>query len=210
MLKDAEIESPVVIIHHNTKGGDSPRGSGNIQAEPDTMLTLARDEDNNNLILKVTLARSIESDHEYHFTTESVDLGVNTQGYPLAAPVIHPVEPPTEADMAAERMTEEANVNAIIGEVADLFGSGSHDAKKFAVQLVYAAQAIHPPKALHTYMEKSKHTSRDVTELLMALIPPTGRFVSAQKSGKPYAIVLRMLKSDGEQHVHTIGVRTVN
>lgn len=89
-IRAAGIRAPVVIIHHNTKNGGGPRGSGNIQAEPDTLLTVNKDEENGQLELKVLMARSIDDTQSFRFNIETEDLDKTVQGYPLSAPVLVP------------------------------------------------------------------------------------------------------------------------
>jgi hypothetical protein len=85
-IKDAGIVAPVVIIHHNTKGGEQPRGSSNIQAEPDTLLTLTKNEETGQLHLKVLMARSIDDEASYVFDIMTEELGITAQGYNITAP----------------------------------------------------------------------------------------------------------------------------
>jgi hypothetical protein len=89
-IREVGLRAPVIIIHHNTKGSTSPRGSGNIQAEPDTLLTVSKKEETGQLELRVLMARSIDDTQSYLFNIETEHLGVTEQGYEIAAPVLIP------------------------------------------------------------------------------------------------------------------------
>jgi hypothetical protein len=89
-IRATGLVTPVVIIHHNTKGTQSPRGSGNIQAEPDTLLTVAKNADTGQLNMRVLMARSIDDTQAYAFDITTVSLGLTEQGYEIAAPVLIP------------------------------------------------------------------------------------------------------------------------
>lgn len=104
MIKDADIVAPIVIVHHNTKNGEQPRGSSNIQAEPDTLLTVRKDEETGILSLSVVMARSIEDTLEYHFQPQTEHLGVSEQGYDITAPVLVPSDAPV--DVVADNATQ--------------------------------------------------------------------------------------------------------
>jgi hypothetical protein len=89
-IREVGLKAPVIIIHHNTKGSSAPRGSGNIQAEPDTLLTVSKREDTGQLELRVLMARSIDDTQSYLFNIETEFLGVTEQGYEITAPVLIP------------------------------------------------------------------------------------------------------------------------
>jgi hypothetical protein len=89
-IREVGLRAPVIIIHHNTKGSSAPRGSGNIQAEPDTLLTVSKKEETGQLELKVLMARSIDDTQSYLFSIETEHLGVTEQGYEITAPVLIP------------------------------------------------------------------------------------------------------------------------
>lgn len=89
-IREVGLRAPVIIIHHNTKGSSAPRGSGNIQAEPDTLLTVSKKEETGQLELKVLMARSIDDTQSYLFNIETEHLGVTEQGYEITAPVLIP------------------------------------------------------------------------------------------------------------------------
>jgi len=89
-IRDAGVQAAVVIIHHNTKNGNQPRGSSNIQAEPDTLLTLAKNPETDQLELRILMARSIDDDKVFTFDVLTETLGVSNQGYTITAPVLIP------------------------------------------------------------------------------------------------------------------------
>ena len=94
--------APVIIIHHNTKGSSSPRGSGNIQAEPDTLLTVKKDEDTGQLHMRVLMARSIDDTQSFVFDIETEHLGETAQGYAVSAPVLVPAPELVDGGAAAD------------------------------------------------------------------------------------------------------------
>lgn len=82
LLRAAGIKANVLFIHHKARGAGNARGSSNIEAEPDVLLDVSKDNDT--VKMKVARARSIEDGMVYTFKLTGVELGVNNQGHPLA------------------------------------------------------------------------------------------------------------------------------
>jgi len=82
LLRASNIKANVLFIHHKARGAGNARGSSNIEAEPDVLLDVAKENDT--VKMKVARARSIEDGMTYTYKLIGVDLGVNNQGHPLA------------------------------------------------------------------------------------------------------------------------------
>jgi hypothetical protein len=129
LIRQAGVTAAIMIVHHNTKHGNAPRGSSNIQAEPDTLLTLDKDEDGL-LHLSVLLARSIEDTEKWVFRVDSYDLGVTEQGYKITAPVLRPgLARHKDADDTGLALADARAFLDIYKAIADL-GPGRHQARK--------------------------------------------------------------------------------
>lgn len=128
-LRTLGVTAPIVFVHHTKKDdAASPRGSSNIQAEPDTLLSLQKAE-TGELVLSVALARSIEDDHSFAFAIETEDLGVTAQGYHITAPVLSAVTEEHRADTAAsERVVNERTFDMVAKEITKM-GVGEHSAQ---------------------------------------------------------------------------------
>lgn len=99
MMRDVGIDAAVMFIHHNNKQGGGPRGSSNILAEPDTILSVdkvAGIVKNGNTMdcyqLDVFMARAVDDTQSYKMCTHEVDIGKNTQGITEHAPVLEMLE----------------------------------------------------------------------------------------------------------------------
>jgi hypothetical protein len=106
-LRQAGIEAAVMFIHHNNRSG-GVRGSSNILAEPDTVLTLTKeDREVDGSIesvaeLKVHMARSVDDTLSQLYMFRGIDLGVNRQGIKMRAPVFTPVVSTSETRSVEE------------------------------------------------------------------------------------------------------------
>ncbi len=170
-IKDAGIKAAVVIVHHNTKNGNQPRGSSNIQAEPDTLLTLTRNQETDQLELRILMARSIDDDKVFTFDIVTETLGVSNQGYTITAPVLLPgvrVVPEGEDD-AVKALRTELTYKPLFDSVADL-GVGVWSARTVHDHLkqnlsndLYARQAVLRSNAV------------DLSAFFSTIFPPNGR-----------------------------------
>lgn len=95
MMKDNELNPAVLFVHHDKKDGGAPRGSGNILAEPDTVLNAKQVEPRSFdgerkeiLELSVYMAREIDDTLTFQFRLDQVKLGVNAQNIIEYAPVL--------------------------------------------------------------------------------------------------------------------------
>jgi len=95
VLRENNVNAAVVFVHHTTKGGSQPRGSSNIAAEPDSILSIDRmadavlgDRQVKTLKLSVYMARAIDDTQEYLFEISGVNIGMNTQGIEEIAPIL--------------------------------------------------------------------------------------------------------------------------
>jgi hypothetical protein len=171
-IKDAGIKAAVVIIHHNTKNSGSPRGSSNIQAEPDTLLTVTKNEDTGNLEMRVLMARSIEDDQTFRFTIVTESLGTSTQGYPITAPVLLPaVVTVDEVDNSTTSVLQQEMQFAPMFEALAEYGPGVWPMKRI--------HALFKEKLAGTGLYDRATTQRpntaDLSAFLLLLFPTTGR-----------------------------------
>lgn len=164
------VRAPIVFIHHNRKDGVGPRGSGNIQAEPDTLLSLSKNADTAQLSLRIYMARSIEEDTEFLFDIKSVNLGTSQQGYTIEAPLLTPA--------TVERHVNDDLVNDLKLEMAY---------RDFYKALVDMGQGEHPIKKVHVELRKTLSdalygrakslwaSSPEYLDFFTTLVPTTGR-----------------------------------
>lgn len=175
-VKDAGIKAAVVIIHHNTKNGGNPRGSSNIQAEPDTLLTLSKNQETDQLELRILMARSIDDDKTFTFDIETVDLGVSTQGYTITAPLLVPAttkvaDGPTEA---VQSLQLEMKYQPLYAAIADL-GVGAFSLRRVHDHLRDKLDGT----GLYDAAAKLRANSTELSAFLLSLIPRTGKNTQA-------------------------------
>lgn len=113
MLREVGVDPAVMFIHHNSKNSKMPRGSSNILAEPDTVLSVQKKEQIvqdgmafDTYQLSVFVARSIDDTQSYTMKAHSVSIGKNSQGIPETAPVLEYIE-----DYAAARTVPEGTIS---------------------------------------------------------------------------------------------------
>lgn len=191
-IKDAGIKAAVVIIHHNTKSGGQPRGSSNIQAEPDTLLTLAKNEDTDQLELKILMARSIDDDKSFLFDVVTEKLGISNQGYEITAPVLLPSTSTVDeaGDAAVNALRLESKYKPLYEAIA-LHGVGVWPLKRIHAYLKETLAGT----GLYDKAAKLRPNSTELSEFILALFPPTGKNVeggfnitiqtSSNRYGKP-------------------------
>lgn len=95
LMRESNLNAAVLFVHHNAKAGKGPRGSGNIQAEPDTVLSVEKlkpvvvdDAQVDCYQLSVYMARAVDDAQKYLFKAHVVDIGENRQGIVENAPVV--------------------------------------------------------------------------------------------------------------------------
>lgn len=174
-IKDAGIRAAVVIIHHNTKNGNSPRGSGNIQAEPDTLLTLSKNPDTEQLELRILMARSIDDDKVFCFDIVTESLGISTQGYEITAPVLLPgVKLVDEnVDTAARMLQLEMQYKPLFDAVGD-YGAGVWSFKRIHEHLKATLRGT----GLYDHAASLRPDSTELSAFILSLFPMTGKNTS--------------------------------
>lgn len=191
-IKDAGIKAAVVIIHHNTKNGNSPRGSSNIQAEPDTLLTLSKSEETEQLELRILMARSLDDDKTFYFNIETEDLGVSNQGYTITAPVLTSGTKQAAVDGVTVSLQEEMMLKPVLDGIAQM-GNGSWSMKSVHDHLRKTMRD-------HASYEKQAElhaNSVDLSAFFIHYIPATGRntdagfniTLEARKNRRGYPVV---------------------
>ncbi len=173
-IKDAGIKAAVVIIHHNTKNSGTPRGSSNIQAEPDTLLTLTKNPETDNLELRILMARSIDDEKIFCFGVETETLGVSDQGYEITAPVLVAADAnaPAGGDETTATLQTEMMYKPLFEAVAD-YGVGVWSLKRVHAHL---KQELHGT-GLYDKAGLLRTASTDLSALFMALFPKSGKNV---------------------------------
>lgn len=171
-IKDAGVKAAVVIIHHNTKNGNNPRGSSNIQAEPDTLLTLSKNPETDQLELRILMARSIDDDKSFTFDIMTETLGVSNQGYTITAPVLVPGVRMAGGgdDAAVKALHTEMTYKPLFDAIAEL-GAGSwtcrtvhdHLKQRMGGTGLYGKQAL------------LRSNATDLSGFFTSLIPVNGR-----------------------------------
>jgi hypothetical protein len=114
-LKNSGVNASIIYAHHNTKYGDTPRGSSNIMAEPDTVLSISKKErvfSNDGgkqnigagIQVKVAMARHVDDDYSQKFGIKSVVRGTSNEGRVTSAPVLLP---PWDNDIDSDNQLKE-------------------------------------------------------------------------------------------------------
>lgn len=173
-IKDAGIKASVVIIHHNTKNGGGPRGSSNIQAEPDTLLTLNKNAETGQLELRILMARSIDDEKTFYFNVETELLGISEQGYEITAPVLVPADPPIQnaGQDAVAALQTEMMYKPLYEAVAN-YGVGVWAIKRMHAHL----KEVLVGTGLYDRASLMRANSSDLSAFLLAMFPPAGKNV---------------------------------
>lgn len=171
-VKDAGIKAAVVIIHHNTKNGGNPRGSSNIQAEPDTLLTLSKNAETDQLELRILMARSIDDDKTFYFDIETVDLGQSNQGYTITAPLLVPAKTKVADGQteAVQTLQLEMKYQPLFDAIADL-GVGAWSLRKVHDHLREKLEGT----GLYDNAARLRANATELSAFLLSLIPRTGK-----------------------------------
>lgn len=93
-MREVDVNCAVMFVHHNNKNSRAPRGSSNILAEPDTILSVkkidpivVKDKQLDCVEMSVYMARAIDDGQVYRMATHDVEIGNNVQGIMESAPV---------------------------------------------------------------------------------------------------------------------------
>ena len=87
ILRSGGVTATIIFVHHKARTGNV-RGSSNIEAEPDVLLDVSKEEEI--VSLRVARARSIEDGGQFLFRLSGVDLGKNKQGFPITGVIAEP------------------------------------------------------------------------------------------------------------------------
>ena len=197
-IRAVGLVAPVIIIHHNTKGTVSPRGSGNIQAEPDTLLTVAKNADTGQLHMRVLMARSIDDTQSFVFDISTVRLGTTAQGYEVTAPVLTPAV----ATAAPNDLTQSFRMLPLYERIKDVAKNGAVSNKALHALLKEAPE-------LGSDYDKWKDRRADTASLnryWLTLFPPGGLAVDLADGAYHFAPMTHMNRLN-EQLVGAIMVR---
>lgn len=165
-VRELDVTAAVIFIHHKSRAGNI-RGSTNIEAEPDVLTSIQKE--GSAVRWHLDRARSVEEGGAYHFELENYHIGVSTQGFPINAPVVIPLDSGAVAERAEIEEARETNetMTLIIS-----FGNGKHDLK-----LIYDAlynRGLGPKRVFSRAKSKLKVTSATAQEFFESLIPDTG------------------------------------
>ena len=115
MMREVDLSPAVMFIHHNNKNSKSPRGSSNILAEPDTIISVSKVDPvmlNGVAVdcveMSIYMARAIDDGQVYRFATLNVEIGENSQGIMEHAPVQEVLENYTALQTPAEATIQKA------------------------------------------------------------------------------------------------------
>jgi hypothetical protein len=106
LIRAGGVTATIIFVHHKARQGHV-RGSSNIEAEPDMLLDVSKQ--NEVVSLKVARARSIEDGMSYHFLVSDVDLGKNKQGHQIHGMFVEPLV----GDTDEQRMEDPALVQLV-------------------------------------------------------------------------------------------------
>ncbi len=112
-LRDAGINACVMYLHHNRRDGEMPRGSSNIMAEPDTVISLKKHGDRlldgkpvNTVEMNIYMARAIDDTFSEQYAIQEVGIGVNSQGIERKSAVLKHVTVSVSKDYASKVMDD--------------------------------------------------------------------------------------------------------
>tara|TARA_R110000850_G_scaffold267067_2_gene397909 strand:+ start:14743 stop:16611 length:1869 start_codon:yes stop_codon:yes gene_type:complete len=125
-LRAQGVTATVVFVHHTGKTGQT-RGSTNIEAEPDLVLKMTKQEDGTTEMY-VHMARSIDDNRTYPFRLEGYDLGPTAQGINLTAPVVTLLEGKTVEEHNSEDAKRAHKIAPFLAALTVL-GAGVHSLK---------------------------------------------------------------------------------
>lgn len=170
MMREVELNPAVMFIHHNNKNSKSPRGSSNILAEPDTIVSVNKIDpvvvDGVSLDcveMSIYMARAIDDGQVYRFATHNVEIGENTQGIMECAPVQEYLEnyeglaTPAEATIQKAAVSSKREFYEVIWHVL----SDAPDMSLTFGQLARALQGKGRERALLYY---SQHVNANTKE----------------------------------------------
>lgn len=145
MMREVNINCAVMFIHHNNRQSKSPRGSSNILAEPDTILSVAKVEPavvdgvtRDCVQMSVYMARAIDDAQVYTMAIQNVEIGLNTQKIMEVAPVLDMLE-----NYAAQPKQTDATLRKSLGRVKTQFYKTVTEAlaDKLGMELTFAQLA---------------------------------------------------------------------
>ena len=197
-IRETGLKAPIIIIHHNTKGTASPRGSGNIQAEPDTLLTVGKDKDTGQLNMRVLMARSIDDTQSYTFEISTVGLGTTEQGYEITAPVLTPAV----AGAPSSDLAQQMKLLPLYERVKDSAKAGAINNKDLHSLLKEAPEL----GAAYDELRLRRANSAALTRLWLKLFPEEGIVVDLRDGAYHFA-PLTHLNRDNKTLVGAVYVR---
>lgn len=167
-IREHGVSAAIIFIHHDNKAGGT-RGSGNIEAEPDTLLGLKANADTGYLELNVRMARSIEDEAIFKFKVTGISLGTTVQGYDLKAPIAIPVdETQLKQDEASSALRHARSVVEVLDEAASQGVAAHNFASLHAYLKTRLTADIYPPAS-------QGPTAKLTVEWWKAALPTTGR-----------------------------------
>lgn len=136
MMRESNVNCAVMFIHHNNRQNKGPRGSSNIMAEPDTLLTVSAVDPiivegvkKECVQLSVYMARAIDDTQIYTMAMTEVEIGLNSQKIMEKAPVLEMLDryeaAPTETDATMRKHAAKARgafYTAVWEALADAVG----------------------------------------------------------------------------------------
>lgn len=172
-VRELGCHAAILIAHHDGKTTGKTRGSSNIEAEPDTLLGLRRDAANEDeMVVEVRMARSIEDTFQFRFGKRGVVLGVSEQGFEITAPVLYPCEAPVvpQEDLEGQHIAETMKELEILTAICEL-GEGQRLVKPVHKMLIEKFKGDYE-------VFDARVDSARLTKYFERLIPATGRVVA--------------------------------
>lgn len=194
-LRDRKLKAAVWFIHHLSRAGNI-RGSTNIEAEPDILCRVVKDEGRS--VFSVDHARSIEEGARFPFRLQNWDIGKSSQGFMINAPIVTMDDDHSytnHKDEFQEGKKENKIMSLIVG-----MGKGEHSLQ--AVHDLLHREGYAPVSTRRSVRGDMKNRAIAVNtaiaqEFYAALIPEIGRVFSG------FAITRLMV--DG--HIGGIAIR---
>lgn len=189
-LRDKGCKAAAGFIHHKSRAGNI-RGSTNIEADPDVLMSVSKAGD----VVTLTLdrARSIEEGGNYSFKLLNFELGTSEQGFAIRAPVAEILD---MAAPTAEGMDAAFKESPVLALIVSLM-PGIHPLEMVHDILHEAGLAPVPLQVGRVKNSKLRWDSAAAQVFYNDLIPDTGRVFAGRsvekvrKDGKIVSIHIR-------------------
>lgn len=168
LIRSLGVKAAIILLHHLARAGNI-RGSTVFEADPDTLTSLKKNNAGDEFTWIVDAARSVDEGTEFKFKKISYDLGVDTQGFPITAPVLIPLvgEVTKKAEQRHEQLKLDDNQLEVYNAFIAIAKAGdpiTRDALIYQIFLLRAAekQAVDPTYQPNFTLGYNRNPVKDV------------------------------------------------